>query len=157
MSVLENAIAMEVEGERFYRDLADSASSDGFKKIFTMLADDEIRHRRVFEKLAAASTVTAAEYESHEEASSFFKEMHRDDFTRATDQLEVYRRAVEMEKEGIAYYRQQLQDAADSREILGKIIAEEESHLEILSDLVEFVAQPERWVEDAEFGEREEY
>ena len=52
MGVLEYLLKVEKDGEEYYRGLAAKATNPGFKRILTMLADDEARHYEAIEDMA---------------------------------------------------------------------------------------------------------
>jgi len=49
--VLQFAIIIEQNGEEFYRSMADKLKKKELKDIFMHLADEEVRHRRIFEDM----------------------------------------------------------------------------------------------------------
>jgi hypothetical protein len=52
MDVLDYLLKVEKDGEEYYRGLAEKATNPGFKRILTMLADDEARHYQAIEDMA---------------------------------------------------------------------------------------------------------
>jgi|SRR5690554_4538429 rubrerythrin len=159
MDIFDVAINMEVEGAAFYRELAKRANSEGLKTIFTMLAEDEDRHKEIFEAMKNETKVPVAAPDASERATKIFKQFKKDDFLRGEDELTAYEQALEIELKAIEYYTQQKESITDPKklEIIDKIIEEERGHYDILDDIIVMVERPERWVEDAEFGVREEY
>ena len=57
MDIYSFALQMEKDGENYYRELATKSGSEGLKKIFTMLADEEVKHFRLIEKMREKSTL----------------------------------------------------------------------------------------------------
>jgi rubrerythrin len=159
MDIYDVAIKMEVEGAIFYRDLASKASSDGLKSIFNMLAEDEDRHKETFEAMKAKKEVTIAADAAAAKATQIFKKLSKEDFLNEEDYLAVYEEALEIELKSIELYTQQLAKATDEKEIEAwkAIIEEERSHYDLIDDIIVMVERPERWVEQAEFGVREDY
>ncbi len=51
MNVYEYAMKVEKEGEAYYREMAAAANNAGLKRIFTMLADEEVKHYNVFKNM----------------------------------------------------------------------------------------------------------
>ena len=51
MDIYEFSLNMEREGEEYYRLLAKNTTSPGLYKIFTMLADEEVKHCKVIESI----------------------------------------------------------------------------------------------------------
>ena len=52
MGVLDYLLKVEKDGEEYYRGLAAKATNPGFKRILTMLADDEAKHYEAIEDMA---------------------------------------------------------------------------------------------------------
>lgn len=51
MNVYEYAMKVEKEGEAYYREMAEISPNAGLKRIFTMLADEEVKHYNVFKSM----------------------------------------------------------------------------------------------------------
>lgn len=51
--LLKFAVMIEENGEKFYRAWAEKAESEEQKKFFNHLADEEIKHKKLFEELKA--------------------------------------------------------------------------------------------------------
>ena len=159
MELFDIAIHMETEGAAFYRNLAERASTEGLSTIFTMLAEDEDRHKATFEAMKAETDVPASSLDASLRATEIFKQFSKDDFLKEEDQLEVYEQALEVELKSIEFYSEQHELVTDVKQkrILSKIIDEERRHYDLIDDIIVMVERPEAWVEDAEFGVRDDY
>ncbi len=153
------ALQMEKDGEQFYRDLANNAVYDGFKTIFTQLADDEVEHQKIFTRLQANLPVAKAA--SHLAGPNVFAQLKKDDFAAGVDdsQLNLYQKALEMEKQSQDLYAK---EAAATTEpelatIFKQLAAEEERHYFLIHNIVELMLHPQNWVENGEFYHLEEY
>ncbi len=51
MNIYDFAMQMEKDGENYYRELAAASEIAGLKKIFDMLADEEVKHFQIFRQL----------------------------------------------------------------------------------------------------------
>jgi rubrerythrin len=51
--VFEFAIQIEENGEKFYRKVAEKMDNPDLKKTFKFLADQEIKHKEIFKKMAS--------------------------------------------------------------------------------------------------------
>jgi len=49
--IYQFAIKIEENGERFYREVASKAKNKDVKDLFIFLADEEVKHKEVFEEL----------------------------------------------------------------------------------------------------------
>lgn len=159
MELFDVAIRMEKEGAAFYKDLVAKATSEGFKTIFTMLAEDEDRHKATFEAMKANTEVPASTSDASVRATQIFKKFSKDDFLKEEQQLSVYEEALEIELKSIEFYSEQHDLVTDVKQkrALAKIIEEERRHYDLIDDIIVMVERPESWVEDAEFGVREDY
>ena len=159
MKIFDMAIELELNGEQFYRSLAEDTNSPGLKSVFNMLADDETKHKAVFENMQENDHSEIKDTAILKEADSVFKELNKDDFLNEEKQLDVYKKALELEQKSISYYGELIDLAEDERakDALRKVIGEEEKHSRLLEFIIEYVARPDTWVEDAEFYLKENY
>ncbi len=160
MDLFDVAIKMEMEGAEFYRDLANKSPSEGIKRIFTMLAEDEERHKETFEAMKKESDLPPTDVAAAViEATKIFRDLEKREFLEEEHQLTLYQHALEIEQKSIDFYKEQLEKliAEEQKEALKKIISEEREHYNLIDDIMIMVENPERWVEDAEFGIRDEY
>lgn len=159
MNIFDVAIKMEDEGAVFYRDLANRATHDGFKAIFMMLAEDEERHKATFTAMKEGSEVSASTVDASVRATEIFKQFSKEDMLGHTSEIALYEKALEIEMRSIELYSEQLEKVDDvaQKRIITKIIEEERRHYDLIDDIIVMVERPKSWVEDAEFGVREEY
>ncbi len=159
MKIFDMAIDLELDGEQFYRSLAEDARSKGLKAIFNLLADDETRHKEIFEKMNDIGFPGKIETKIIKNANEVFRSIKRDELLGEKDQIEVYKKAREIEKKSIDYYKELFDLATDgtSKNAILMIIEEEKKHHNLLDFLIEHVSRPDTWVEDAEFYLKEEY
>jgi len=159
MDIFTIAIQLEQEGVVFYENLASQATTEGFKSIFTMLANDEKNHEKVFTSLKNKSVPAMVPSSVAEEAQAIFKQFKQDSYLKEAPQVSMYEKALEIEQKSIDLYTSHLEDLEDpeARNAVKRILAEEKKHYETLEELVTLVSRPQRWVEDAEFGVRKDY
>lgn len=160
MNMFDIAIEMETEGASFYQQLADNAGHVGLTKIFTLLKEDEIRHKKFFEgmknKLKVSVDVSFSESEEVKDLIASFKD---DNFSQLLNQKEAYENALDIELKSIEFYTEQKNklESESDKQILDIIIKEERRHYDLLDTIIVMVNRPTSWVEDAEFGVREPY
>jgi len=159
MKIFDMAIDLELNGEQFYRSLAEDSKSAGLKSVFNMLADDETKHKKIFEQMQESDEAEMDDTKIIQESNSIFKGLKKDDFINEKKQAEVYKKALELEQKSIIYYKELIDLAGNekSKEALQKVIGEEEKHSRLLEFLIEYVSRPDTWVEDAEFYLKENY
>ena len=162
MSIFDFAMQMEHDGEKFYRTLADNAKNQGLKGILNKLADDEVEHYRVFEKLKNNTTLDIASSSILEDSKTIFSEMKIESLQNIGDveeQKRAYTTALEMEEKSYTFYEDKAShtDNPDEIKLLKAIAIEERRHYRLLEGLIDFISRPEQWIEDAEFVHLTEY
>jgi len=165
MNIYQFAMQMEKDGEHYYRLLAYESSVPGLAKIFTMLADEELKHYNVVERLSRKENdPQLAEVRILENVKNIFvsmqaakEELHIDSTKAASE----YRKARGIEEMSQHFYREKanLVEAGPAREIFLRLAKEEEQHLRIMENIVEFVSRPEpgNWLENPEWHHLDEY
>ena len=165
MNIYDFAMQMEKDGENYYRELAAASKIAGLKKIFGMLADEEVEHFRVLKQLKEQKSETRLP-ETHilTDVKNIFIGMKEEkghlhiDTTVDTD---AFRKAREIEQKSIDFYLEKAEEAEDAevKNVLIRLARMEEKHRNIMENLVEFVSRPEpgHWLENAEWHHLEEY
>lgn len=160
MDALELAMKMENDGENFYRELAEKAINSGFREIFNQLANDEVKHYQLFKNMQQAPELFE-ETLILEHAANIFKQMIAKEGHKNLDtsHLELYQRAMTLEKKSQDFYLAKAAETADKNqsELFQKIAGEEEKHYFLLHNIYELVLRPQIWVENGEFVHLEEY
>jgi len=161
MNYLDMAIKLETEGETFYLEQADKNSGREIERVFKLLANEERKHRELLENLSKKLDYTIPEADSQIEFESIFRD--EKDFKLETavepKQIDVYRLALQKEKESIELYQKMKEEASDEEEkaLVDFLIKQEENHYRIFNNIIELLRKSEEWVESAEFGKRETY
>lgn len=160
MDIYEFAKKFETDGREYYQKLAGESDSEYLTQLFTMLADDELKHYEIVSRLQEQD----AEYvpsDSFQRVPTLFRKYldSNDSFEAQITKLEAYDHAVKLEKESFDFYREQGEKAHNplEREILYRIANEEKKHQITLENLMDLVRKPEVWVESPEFSNLEEY
>lgn len=161
MNVLAVAISMEVDLEQYYLKQAEINKNNSLHKIFTMLANDERQHANILRSKSQELNYDLKASETFVESKKVFKEMKNFELEikELPSQLDSFRMALDMEKKSIDAYNDILSETKDekAKELFEFLIKQEEEHYKTIEQLVIHLTRPEEWVEDAEFGEREEY
>lgn len=157
MNTIDFAISMELEGQKYYLDLAELNKDNELHKVFLLLADSEKQHAELLERFQKKEAVSLENHFVHPEFKSVFKDLNRKE--HSAKQLDAYRIACEQEVKSIQLYQDMKSKAANGseEEIYDYLIRQEEEHLILFEELVKLVTRPEEWVEAAEFGIREDY
>lgn len=165
MNIYQFAKQMEVDGENYYRTLAEQSDSPGLQRIFLMLADEEVKHFKVIDLMSRGSDQPElAETKILDRVKNVFVEMRdtephpRIDTTAATQN---YLKARDIEEESKKFYQEQADKVGNGTQaaIFLRLAAEEAKHLRIMESIVEFVSRPEpgNWLENAEWHHLETY
>jgi len=159
MDLFEIAIKLEQDGAAFYLNLSKHAPNESFASLFKRLAEDEKKHESYFRALKEKSAPISVDSSVMELARDVFKAFDPERFEPEEDQIPLYREALAIEQRSIDLYKSQLNELEfeAEREAIRTIIAEEERHYLVMEELLKLVTRPHRWVENAEFGVREEY
>lgn len=160
MDIFDYAMQMEKDGENYYRQLVGKTDSKGIKAIFTMLAEEEVKHYKTVAQMKterpqmAETTVLA-------NAKNVFARMRDsgESFDFDAEQSALYRKAQDIEKKSEEFYRQKANEVEQKyqRKIFLRLADEENKHYFLLENIIQFVSRPETWLENAEFYHLEEY
>jgi len=165
MNIYAFAMQMEKDGENYYRQLAEQSSSAGIKKIFVMLANEEVKHYQVVELLSKKSgNPQMAETNVLENVKNIFvdmKQTREEPYINTTEEVRNYRKARDIEEQSRQFYQEKAEETEDEmeRRLFLQLAGEERKHLRIMENIVEFVSRPEpgRWLENAEWFHLDEY
>lgn len=165
MDIYAFAMQMEKDGEKYYRQLAKESTIEGLGNIFTMLADEEVKHFNVIEKISRKEKdPQLVETKILDNVKNIFvdmKEAKEDYHIDSTKASSEYRKACVIEEESRTFYLEKAELTKDERvrKIFLRLAQEEANHLRIMENIVEFVTRPEpgNWLENAEWHHLNEY
>ncbi len=159
MDVFQYAREKEQLAEKKYRELAESCGDKGLSTILTMLADEEAKHCRIIDEMKD-STPEMHETDILPQAKTAFSSMQgQASFDLNVSEIDVYKQAQEMEKASESFYREQAQAHAGKpqEEVFLTLAEEEKKHFFLLDNIIEFMAKPQTWLENAEFNHLDQY
>lgn len=160
MDIYKFAIQMEQDGEQYYRKLAKKAVHPGIKGVLNTLADDELKHQEAIKNIQK-TTGRIIETNVLEDAKNVFEQLNDfgGEFNLAGDEEKTYKHAMELEQASITFYLDRADQVEnDAQKALFETLAQEEKkHYHLMSNLVDFVAAPKTWLEDARFTRLDEY
>lgn len=165
MNIYEYAMQMEKDGENYYRELAGQCNTVGLTRIFTMLADEEVKHYKVVEQLKReVKNPRLAETAILKNVKNIFVEMKdvkQELNIDTSEETANYRKARDLEEMSLKFYLEKAEqvESEQGRQIFLQLANEEKNHLRIMENIVEFVSRPEpgNWLENAEWTHLEEY
>ena len=150
MNALEMAMKMEADAIRFYTEAAQKTKYPAGKKMFLTITEDEKRHLQMVSQIVKGLNVTIKDVSPMKNVKSVFETMktemmHKVEAT--TDELEAFKIAMEMEKEGVEFYKKTLAGAGKEKEkaLLKRLVQEEEQHYDIFANTYQFLADTGNW------------
>jgi rubrerythrin len=164
MNIFEYAMQMETDGRDYYLKHAEEQTNPALKKILLELAEDELKHYRIFKAMRDGQK---AEYKEEEKTTilasvkNVFQAMKAEnaDFSFPEEAKNVWLHAQEVEKQAEEFYREKANEVDDenNKRILNRIADEEHRHWVTMENVVRFIDRPSHWLEDAEWSNLDEY
>jgi len=161
VDIFEFAMEKERLSEDYYRKLTGKALAKGLAAIFGMLADEEAKHQQIVRQMKQGVSTGLMQTTVLADAKEVFSKMREagEKFSFQTSQIELYKKAQEIEKDSRSFYEEKAKEVDDDqqKEILSKLADEENKHYFLLENIIEFVSRPQTWLENAEWHHLEEY
>ena len=155
MNVYEYAMKVEKEGEAYYREMAIEAQNPGLKRIFTMLADEEVKHYNIFKNMMKKEEIDLEKLDLITDTKTIFQTLlqEKDNVDLDKEQIQFYKDAIAREESSKNFYAQKAQELESETEksIFLQIAEEEVKHKKVLEEIVIFLEEPADWVASAEF------
>ena len=150
MNAIEIARKMETDAIKFYTEAARKTGYPAGKKMFEVIIIDEKRHLEIINKIIAESDVKMDDVHPLENIKTVFEEMKdqmMEKVAATDDELEAFKIAMRMEKEGIEFYRKLLTGAENEKEraLFERLIKEEGEHYEIFANTYSFINDTGNW------------
>ncbi len=150
MNAIEIARKMETDAIRFYTEAAGRTQYPAGKKMFETIVVDEKRHLAIVNKLLQGLEIQMDDVHPMNNIKTVFETMKDKmmEKVRATaDELEAFKIAMQMEKEGIEFYRKLMTEAKTEKEktLFQKLISEEEQHYAIFENTYNFLMDTGNW------------
>jgi rubrerythrin len=143
--IIQFAIQIEENGEKFYRSAAHLSSHDEMTKLFHHLADDELQHHKTFLKLLSEigeyNPIESypGEYLAYLQAyvnTIIFSDEVKKNISRIKDPVSIINFGIQRELESMLYYHDIKHYVPTSQHIIiDEIIDEERSHFSKLVSL----------------------
>ncbi len=144
--VFQFAIRIEENGEKFYRYAEGIAKEEEEKKIFSYLADEETKHKKVFEDLVSKiekyepAESYPGEYfaylRAYADSIIFTKEQLDAELSNVKDTLSAIKFGIRRELDAILYFHETKKFISENQHhLIDEIIYEETKHFLKLSEL----------------------
>ena len=155
MDIYKYAMQMELDGRHFYLNLAKKTNNTGIKSILTMMAESEDKHYNVILSMQRNDkTQYSADTEVLTNVKNIFMKMKEEkDIDVDVSQVEFYKKALEVETDSEKFYLERADEEKDPhrKKIFITLASEEKSHCVLLENIVNFVSQPDTWLENSEW------
>lgn len=160
ISIIDQAIHLETTAEANYREAAQKTNDSSASKILELLADEEAEHANTLRGMSAVTNLESSNV--IEKAKTWVRGVVEGGLQSISSDEglpSVLRRAMDLEQMTEAFYREQATTAKDAAVVaLFETLANvEREHFLFVGSLVEYFDRPSEWIENAEFGLRDEY
>lgn len=146
--VIDLAVQTEVEGERYYRAAAERAAETKARDLFLYLADEEVRHREVFESLSDSIVITEIDPTTWQEGLAYIQATVNRAFfsgpgapiraiSSSTTLDDMVRQAIAFEQQTLLFFGA-LRDLVQppNQPMIDHIVAEERNHVRRLAAML---------------------
>ena len=150
MNALEIARKMESDAIKFYTEAAEKTGYEAGKKMFQSITEDEKRHLAMISDLIKGMNITINDVNPMQRVSTVFETM-KDQMMKkveaSKDELDAFRIAMQMEKEGGEFYQKSLAAATTDKEkaLFARLIEEERQHYEIFENTYSHLSDTGNW------------
>ena len=150
MNALEVSKKMETDAILFYGEAAKKTKYAAGKKMFETIVEDEKRHLEMITQLINGMNITAQDVSPMKRVKTVFESL-KDEMMKkveaSKDEMEAFRIAMQMEKEGAAFYEKSLADAKTEKEkaLFARLIQEERQHYDIFSNTYNHLSDTGNW------------
>jgi rubrerythrin len=150
MNALEIAKKMETDAISFYTDAARRTSHPAGKKMFQAVTEDEKRHLRMISEIVKGLQIGSEDMSPLRTVKTVFEAMKTEMMKRVeatTDDLDAFRIAMQMEKEGVEFYEKTLREARTDKEkaLFRRLIREEQEHYRLFANTHQFLSDTGNW------------
>ena len=150
MNALEVARKMETDAIKFYAEAAEKTGYEAGKKMFLSITEDEKRHLVLISDLIKGMNITIDDVSPMNNVKTVFESM-KDTMMKkvaaSKDELDAFKIAMEMEKEGQKFYQQSLAAAKTEKEkaLFKRLIEEERQHYEMFANTYSHLSDTGNW------------
>jgi rubrerythrin len=150
MNAIEIAIKMEKDAIDFYTEASGKITYPAGKKMFLSVAEDEKRHLQMLSQIFKEVDVKIEEVSPMKNIKTIFESMKDSMIKRveaSKDELDAFKIAMQMEKEGIEFYKKFEADAQKVKEkaLFERLIKEEQQHYDIFANTYFFLSDTGSW------------
>ena len=150
MNAVEIAIKMQTDAIKFYTEAAEKTKNAVGKQMFLTIAEDEKRHLETLTQIFKGLDITVQDVSPMENIRTVFESMKTGMLKRVEatmDELEAFKIAMQMEKEGVEFYKKASAGAKTEKEkaLFERLIKEEQEHYNIFANTYFFMSDTGSW------------
>jgi rubrerythrin len=150
MNAIEIAIKMEKDAIDFYTEAAGKTNNPVGKKMFLSVTEDEKRHLQMLSQIFKEVDIKIEEVSPMRNMKTIFESMKDSMMKRiqaTNDELEAFKIAMQMEKEGIEFYKKAESEVQKEKEraLFNRLIKEEQQHHDIFANTYFFMTNTGSW------------
>ena len=150
MDALELAMRMETDAIAFYTEAARKTRHPAGKKMFQAVTEDEKRHLEMVDHIVKGLKIGHNDVSPLKNVKTAFESMKAEMMQKVEatqDELEAFKIAMQMEKEGIEHYKKTLSMATRDKEraLLERLIEEEQQHYALFANTYQFLSDTGNW------------
>ncbi len=150
MDALELAVKMETDAISFYSEAARKINHPAGKKMFLAVTEDEKRHLEMVRQLIQGLQITHQDVSPMKKVKTVFEAMKQEMMQKVAatnDEMEAFKIAMQMEKEGLNLYTKRLAAAASDKEraLFERLIKEEQQHYQLFANTHQFLSDTGNW------------
>jgi rubrerythrin len=150
MNALEVAMKMETDAIKFYTEAAGKTGYEAGKKMFLSITEDEKRHLVMISDLIKGMNIKIDDVSPMGKVKTVFESMKGTMMKKVAaskDELDAFRIAMEMEKEGGKFYQASLDAAKTDKEkaLFKRLIEDERQHYEIFANTYSHLSDTGNW------------
>ena len=150
MIAIEIAIKMEKDAIDFYSKAAEKTSHPAGKKMFQSITEDEKRHLKMLSQIFKELDIKMDDVSPMRNMQTIFESMKNSMMERVMatqDELEAFKIAMQMEQEGVAFYKRVETETRKEKEkaLFERLIKEEQQHYDIFANTYNFMNDTGNW------------
>ncbi|MDP8265900.1 MAG: ferritin family protein [Candidatus Aceula meridiana] len=157
MNIFDYAMEIEKEGEKAYRGLSAQSSSNEMKALFDWLAEAELNHYNIFQKMKNQENPSIQESSLLQDAVNIFTEMKKNKTSVSFKGFEkdAYDIVLSIEEKMADFYNEKANEAKDpaQKALFQSIAKEEKQHQHLIENLIKMIHNPETWIQNENFKE----
>jgi len=150
MNAIEVAIKMEKDAIDFYTEAAGKTKHPVGKKMFMSITEDEKRHLKMLSAIFKDIGITLENVSPMGNIQTIFKTMKDAMMQRVAatkDEIDAFRIAMQMEKEGVEFYKKAEAEAPTEieRALFMRLVKEEQQHYDVFANTYSFMSDTGNW------------